>query len=122
MEQILNELKVPEHITNRVMQVMSAERTSILWEGVRTEERIKGKGIKQGCPLSPYIFTLIMQKVLKGVKQQYSKVNLLELNNGKMPVILAFADDILIIARTAKEIEKILKLLKKELQKVGRLM
>lgn len=101
------------------MQAMSAERTSVLWEGVTTEERNKCKGIKQGCPLSPYIFTLIIQKVLHEVKNQIPYVNLLEFNNGKLPVILAFADDLLIIARTTEEIERIMKALKRELIKVG---
>lgn len=119
MENILTELNVPSHITNRVLQALTAERTSIQWEGVRTEERSKGKGIKQGCPLSPYIFTLIIQKVLNEVKKKHPNINLLELNNGKLPVILAFADDLLIIARTTNEIEIIMKTLKMELKKVG---
>lgn len=115
----MNELNVPQHIINRVLQAMSAERTSVLWEGVRTEERAKAKGIKQGCPLSPYIFTLIIQKVLKEIKEQYPNINLLEIGNRKLPVILAFADDLLIIARSVEELERIIKLLKIELKKVG---
>lgn len=53
------------------------------------------------------------------VKQKYPRLNLLELNNDKLPVILAFADDLLIIGTTVDEVEKIIKELKAELGKVG---
>lgn len=119
MQQILEELNVPSHLINRVVQALNAEKTCVLWEGVYSEERVKGKGIKQGCPLSPYIFTLIIQKVLKEVKKKYPSVNLLELNNGRLPVVLAFADDLLIIGTSVEQIESIIKHLKSELRKVG---
>lgn len=116
---ILTKLAVPDHITNRVMQALNAEKTCILWEGICTEERIKAKGIKQGCPLSPYIFTLIIQDILREIKKKYPKINLLEPDNDKLPVIIVFADDILIIAKSLKEIEDIVKILKTELEKIG---
>lgn len=70
IEQILLNLNVPQHIINRVRQAISFEESSILWEGIETEKVLKGKGIKQGCPMAPYIFTLIVQEVLTKVKLQ----------------------------------------------------
>lgn len=119
VEGILLELGVPTHLINRVRQAMNGELSSILWEGIETEKVLKGIGIKQGCPMSPYIFVLIIQKILIEVQKKYPSLKLLELGRQGLPVAIAFADDILLISKSIKDLDRIVKLLKEELSKVG---
>lgn len=83
-----------------------------------TRPMLRNKGIKQGCPLSPFIFNLIMDAVLESVAEE---VNLRLNQEGRLtlPMILAFADDLIIIAETIEDIEEIINKLTEYLSYVG---
>lgn len=107
-------------LANRVINCLIEEKQQIFWKGQKTAPKMRRKGVKQGCPLSPYIFDLMMEEVLLEVESELG--GFLKLNQEgriKFPIILVYADDILIIARTVEELEKILPVLKKHLDKVN---
>lgn len=60
-----------------------------------------------------------MQEVLSNVSKEIPELKLLDYDCLILPLILAFADDLLIIARNLKELESILETITVQLQKVG---
>lgn len=79
----------------------------------------KGKGVKQGCPLSPRLFTILMHYVLCKLKQKFPEISLGIGCSFKLPIILAYADDILIICHDLKLLDEISSTLKQLLAEVG---
>ena len=96
LKEILKRLDVPTRLINRVLQCVKDEVTRILWQNQLSEEAKRGKGIKQGCPLSPMLFNLIMQDVLRKVEEEIPELKLMDVNCLVLPLILAFADDVLL--------------------------
>lgn len=109
-----------KRLSNRIVNCMIDEEQRIYWKGQKTAPKLRKKGVKQGCPLSPYVFDLLMEDVLQAVEAELG--GFLKLNQSgriKFPIVLVYADDILIIARSVEELEKILPVLKKHLERVN---
>lgn len=119
IKDILRELNVPHHLIQRICNALNSEKTKVLWQGVFSREFVKNRGIKQGCSMSPFLFILIIQWVLIEVKKIIKKLNLLDQNNMKLPIILAFADDLLVITNSVRDLDLIIKHLKMAFARVG---
>ena len=85
---------------------------TIVDKDTTTDPRIQGAGIRQGCPLSPYLFvmllTVIMYDVEKGLTEQ--ELDIVENSNLHKQVSgkLFYADDTIIMAQKAEAVEIIL--------------
>lgn len=119
LKDILVEKGVPSHLIDRVLLCVIEDRTKVKWLDQLSEEVSKRKGIKQGCPLSPYLFNIIMQSVLEKVCKIVPEINMLNKGTLKLPIILAFADDILVITDKKETLERIMAALEKHLREVG---
>lgn len=119
LKDILIGINVPSRLVDRILMCVKDEMTRVFWDFQYSEEVKRGKGIKQGCPLSPLLFNFLMQEVLTKVSEKVPELKLLDYNCLILPLILAFADDLLVIARNMKELEEILEILTQELTKVG---
>lgn len=75
----------------------------VLWQGQMTRPMIRNRGIKQGCPLSPFIFNVIMEAVLESVADELN-LRLDQEGRLSLPIILAFADDLIIIAEMLRRV------------------
>ncbi|KAL9419176.1 hypothetical protein AB3S75_037018 [Citrus x aurantiifolia] len=51
------------------MECVTSARMSILWNGEATAEFVPRRGIRQGDPLSPYIFVLCIERLSHGITQ-----------------------------------------------------
>ncbi|GBP19255.1 Retrovirus-related Pol polyprotein from type-2 retrotransposable element R2DM; Endonuclease [Eumeta japonica] len=110
--------RVNTTLANRIMSCLK-EHTSILWFGQKTQSITKGKGVKQGCPLSPRLFTIVLDDVLRTLEELVSEVRLDQDAEINLPVILSFADDIIIIGDSTTVLTNIMKNLKEHLISVG---
>jgi hypothetical protein len=96
---VLTEIKLPESIINIIMHSVTSVDTNVKWNGARAPYFRPQRGIRQGDPISPYLFVLCMDKlshlILHGVEQGLWKT-LRAGRNGPMVSHLMFADDLLL--------------------------
>lgn len=110
---------VPQYFVDRVVECLTGEHQQILWQRQLTSPTERVRGIKQGCPLSPYLFNLIMEAVLESVEDEVPNLKLNQEGQISLPLILVFADDIIVIAETVEDLERIVSKLKEYLEFVG---
>lgn len=89
------------------------------WYNQFTDVIQKNKGVKQGCPISPRLFIFLLAEVLDTVYEQYPHLYLEQLDVIRLPLLLAYADDIIIATRDLSSIEPMLAELLKVLKSVG---
>ncbi|XP_059288767.1 uncharacterized mitochondrial protein AtMg01250-like [Lycium ferocissimum] len=101
MEQILVNLQFPDQFVKSIMCCMKTVSYSILINGVPTPPFAAKKGLRQGDPMSPYLFVLAMEylsRLLKSLKQERGLKYHLKCGNMKITQ-LSFADDLLLFSR-----------------------
>jgi len=94
---------LPEFVVRLVEDSYQRVSTSIRNKGDSIDIMIK-RGVKQGDPLSPLLFNLIMEPLLQNL-QRMSGYRVAD----ETISVLAFADDIFLVARTASEADTLLK-------------
>ena len=97
-----------------IAEIYKNQTCCININGAETEAIIR-KGVRQGCPLSPYLFNLFIEEVIRSVKEKTKGIKI----NGRKIQRIRFADDIVIIEDSEKGIKKMIQILGKELQHLG---
>ena len=59
----LKDVGLPKEFIRITMECITTARMQILWEWEITEEFTPSRGIRQGDPLSPYIFVLCIERL-----------------------------------------------------------
>lgn len=126
MPKILLEMGAPAFLVNRIVEVCLYERTRILHNGQETLSYVKTVGIKQGCPISPFLFIIVFHYLLSTTQQQLLqltpplKLYLGEINEDiTMPAISAYADDLTILASSINHLQRLLPVLISNLKTYG---
>ena len=99
---LLNNIGFCQETIKLIMSYISSTSTSILFNGSKMEEFKPSRGIRQGDPISPYIFILCMEFLgalinMKCTDRQWDKVKALK--NGPGFSHMFFADDLLLFAK-----------------------
>jgi len=71
--------------------------------GELTEEVLTGGGVRQGCPLSPYLFICVLELMAVGVRKNKNITGIKEPTSGVEFVISLFADDAVILLGKPRE-------------------
>ncbi|XP_058784856.1 uncharacterized protein LOC131659720 [Vicia villosa] len=101
LECIMAELGIPPKFLNWIMQSMTSVSYRFNINGVHSKMLIVRRGIRQGDPISPYLFAMLMEYLQRSLHQMqlnpsfkhHAKCKKLQLTN------LMFADDVLLFAR-----------------------
>ena len=115
----LRRIGIPSKMIRVIESMYRAPRFSVKEKGRRSTERRQRTGIRQGCPLSPYLFivvmTVMMTDIEKGMTEGETNVMAESLPMGAEGHDLFFyADDTLILASTAEAAELMLRKIQTE--------
>ena len=108
---LLNELQVSESNLKCLMRMYSEIRAAVCVEGKYAEDFAMHEGVRQGCPASPLVFSLYMDRL-----EQFLESEMLSNMNGTakralriagilLPGLL-FADDIVFTARSLEALQR----------------
>ena len=114
---ILHEIEIPDHFTCLQRNLYAGQEATVrTWHGTTDWFQI-GKGVRQGCILSPCLFNWyaehIMQNAMLYEAQAGIKIAGRNINN------LRYADDTTLMEGSEEELKSLLMKLKEESEKVG---
>ena len=96
--------KVGRKITVSLIRYYSISKAYVLLNGEKSEIFITTIGVKQGGPLSPRVFALYIEHVVKVLDDSGYGINI-----GQMVInILLYADDIILFANNKVEMQKMI--------------
>ena len=108
---------IPDHQTC-LLRNLYAGQDATVGTGHGTKDWFQlGKGVPQGCILSPYLFNLYVESIMRtaGLEEAQAGIKIAwrNLNN------LRYADDTTLMAESEEELKSLLMKVKKESEKVG---
>ena len=102
----------PDKIINILNEIYREPNYTIVYIDTTTDPRIQRAGIRQGCPLSPYLFVMFMTAIMYDVEKGLAEHKLDIVENSKLHKQvsgkLLYADDTIIMAQKAEAVEIIL--------------
>ncbi|XP_054289682.1 uncharacterized protein LOC129004977 [Macrosteles quadrilineatus] len=105
---------IPDKLINLTRMCIQKSRCKVKINGEYTSSFEVTTGVRQGDGLSPLLFNLVIEDALKKTKQLAAGINIgIKIN------VLAFADDVALLAENRKDLESLTKVLIKEANHVG---
>lgn len=110
----LRKLEVPEKLRKLVQMTVEQTKNAITMNGEISEEFVVMKGLRQGDPLSTVLFNLVQEVILRE-----SGINTKGIIYGSRHQCLAYADDIVLMARSKEEVIRLFKSLEEKAKEYG---
>ena len=114
---ILKEMGIPDHLTCLLRNLYAGQEARVGTGQGKTHWFQNGKGVCQGCVLSPYLFNLYAEYIMQNTRlvdtQAGIKIARRNMNN------LRYADDTTLMAESEEELNSHLMKVKEESEKVG---
>ena len=99
---ILQEMGIPDHLTCLQQNLYAGQEATVRTEDGRTDWFQIGKGVRQGCILSPCLFKLYAEYIMQNARldeaQAGIKITGRNINN------LRYADDTILIAESKEKL------------------
>ena len=113
---ILQEMGIPDHVTCLLRNEYAGQEATIRTGHGTTDWFQIGKGICQGCILSPCLFNLYAEYILRNVQLDKAQAGIKI--SGRNTNNLRYADDITLMAESKEELKSLLMKVKEESEKV----
>lgn len=117
----LEEMEIPKMLLEAIRSTYETVRLKIQIAGQKSEEFKMNKGIKQGDSLSPLLFIIMMDRIVKQIKAQTEQLSTTigyrNLEPIKMSSLL-YADDVVLIGNSINKTQKLMNIWTKEIEKV----
>ena len=117
MWKILEAMRIPDHLTCHLRNLYAGQKATVK-TGHGTKERFQiGKGVRQGCILSPCLFNLYVECIMRnaGLEEAQAGIKIARRNINN----LRYADDTNLMAESEEELKSLLMKVKEESEKVG---
>ena len=114
---ILKEMGMPEHLTCLLRNLYAGQEGTVRTGHGTTDWFQIGKGVRQGCILSPCIFNLNAEYIMRnvGLEEAQAGIKIAGRNSNK----LRDANDTTLMAEREEELKSLLMKVKEESEKVG---
>ena len=92
---------IPDHLTCLLRNLYAGEEATVR-TGYGTMDWVQnGKGVRQGCILSPCLFNLYAEYLYAGLDEAQAGIKI----DGRNIKIIRYADDITLMAKSKKELK-----------------
>ena len=114
---ILKEMGIPDHLTCLLRNLYAGQEATVRPEHGTTDWFQIGKGVRQGCILSPCLFNLYAEYIMRnaGLEESQARIKIARRNLN----YLRYADDTPLMAQSEEELKSFLMKVKEESDKVG---
>ena len=116
MWKILKEMGIPDHLTCLLRNLYAGQEATVRTGHGTTDWFQIGKGVRQGCILSPCLLNLYAQYIMKntGLDEAQARIKMARRNISN----LSYADDTTLMAESKEELKSLLRKVKEESKKV----
>ena len=116
-QKILKEMGIPDHLTCLLTNLYAGQEARVR-TGHETMDWFKtGKGVPQGCILSPCLFNLYKEYIMRNAELDEAQAGIK--TAGRNINNLRYSDDTTLIAESEEELKSLLVKVKEESEKVG---
>ena len=113
---ILREMEIPDHLTCLLRNLYACQEATVRTGHETTDLFQIGKGVRQGCILSPCLFTLCEEYIMQsaGLDETQAEINVAWRNMNN----LRYAEDTTLMAESKEELKSLLMKVKEESKKM----
>ena len=114
---ILQEMGIPDHLTCLLRNLFAGQEGTVRTGYGKTDWFHIGKGVRQGCILSPCLFNLYAEYIMRnaGLEEAQAGIKIAGRNINN----LRYADDTTLMAENEEELKSLFMKVKEESEKVG---
>jgi len=114
---ILKEMEIPDYLTCLLRSLYAGQEATVRTEHGTADWFQIGKGVHQGCVLSPCLFNLYAEYIMRnaGLDEAQAGIKIAGRNINN----LRYADDITLMAESQEELKSLLMKVKEGSEKVG---
>ena len=105
---------IPDHLTCLLRNLYAGQEATVRTRHGTTDQFQIGKGVHQGCILSPCLFNLYAEYIIRNAKLDEAQAGI-----GRNTNNLRYADDTTLTAENKEELKSLLMKVKEESEKAG---
>ena len=114
---ILKEMGIPDHLICLLRSLYAGQETTVRTGHGATDWFQIGKGVRQGCILSPCLFNFFAENIMRNAGLEEAQAGIK--TAGRNINNLRYADDTTLMAESEEDLKSLLKKVKEESEKVG---
>ena len=110
---------VPQHYIDLLKAIAIDPQFTVVYKGQESQPATASSGIRQGCPLSPYLFLIVHTVILKEAREHFAETRQSRCPEEVLPphyiysyntplTDLCYADDTLLLSKTATGLQDML--------------
>jgi hypothetical protein len=106
INRVLTEVNLPAVMINVIMNCITSVQSNVIWNGSRSDYFTPQCGVRQGDPMSPYLFVLCIDRLSHLIEEAIESGKWKPMRAGRNgPLIshLMFADDLLLFGQAEEE-------------------